>query len=110
MAGDQDYVLGTDDEEVVRLGVQHRVWRPIVSECWQRAGVTVGKRIVDVGAGPGYAAFDLAEIVGATGEVLAVERSPKFIAAMKEACRTRGLGNLRIEQLDLMLSDLPAAD
>ncbi len=25
---DRDYVLGTHDEELERLGLQHRVWRP----------------------------------------------------------------------------------
>jgi ubiquinone/menaquinone biosynthesis C-methylase UbiE len=61
---EKDYVLGTHDEELIRLGLQHRVWRPMVLDCWQRAGITVGKRVLDLGAGPGYAALDLAEIVG----------------------------------------------
>ena len=69
---DRDYVLGTHNEELARLGLQHRVWRPVVLDCWQRAGITVGKRILDVGAGPGYATVDLAEIVGATGEIVAL--------------------------------------
>src|SRR5205085_5527349 len=66
---EKDYVLGTHDEELIRLGLQHRVWRPIVLDCWQRAGITIGKRVLDLGAGPGYAALDLAEIVGFSGEV-----------------------------------------
>ena len=56
---EKDYVLGTHDEELLRLGLQHRVWRPVVLDCWQRAGITTGKRILDLGAGPGYAALDL---------------------------------------------------
>ncbi len=66
MAGDRDYVLGTHEKELARLGLQHRVWRPVVLDCWQKAGITVGKRVLDVGAGPGYATVDLAEIVGPT--------------------------------------------
>src|SRR5438552_7320138 len=69
---DRDYVLGTHNEELARLGLQHRVWRPVVLDCWQRAGITVGKRVLDVGAGPGYATGDLAEIVGPTGQVVAL--------------------------------------
>src|SRR5437667_409272 len=64
---ERDYVLGTHDEEIARLGLQHRVWRPVVLECWQKAGITVGSRVLDVGAGPGYATVDLAEIVGQSG-------------------------------------------
>src|SRR5207248_5571728 len=88
---DRDYVLGTHDEELARLGLQHRVWRPVVLDCWKKAGITVGSRVLDVGAGPGYAAVDLAEIVGSTGEVVALERSSKFVRATEEACRARSL-------------------
>ena len=85
MATERDYVLGTHDEEIARLGLQHRVWRPVVLECWRKAGVTVGSRVLDVGAGPGYATVDLAEIVGPTCEVVALERK-----------RSAGLLTLRV--------------
>jgi SAM-dependent methyltransferase len=107
MATDRDYVLGTHDKELARLGLQHRVWRPVVLDCWQRAGITVGKRVLDVGAGPGYAAVDLAEIVGPTGEVVALERSQNFVRAMEEACRARSVTNVKIHELDLMTGKLP---
>ena len=107
---ERDYVLGTHEEELARLGLQHRVWRPSVLACWQRAGITVGKRVLDVGAGPGYATVDLAEIVGPTGEVVALERSANFVSAMKEACRVRGLTNVKMQELDLMTDDLPHGD
>jgi protein-L-isoaspartate O-methyltransferase len=110
MVTERDYVLGTHDEEISRLGLQHRVWRPVVLDCWQKAGITVGKRVLDVGAGPGYAAVDLAEIVGPTGEVIALERSNKFVHAMKEACRVQSLTNVKIHELDLMTDDLPQGD
>ena len=107
MAQESDYVLGTHEEELARLGLQHRVWRSVVLDCWQRAGITVGKRILDVGAGPGYAAVDLAEIVGPTGEVVALERSRNFIRAMEAKCRARSLANVKIHELDLMQDELP---
>ena len=107
MITERDYVLGTHDEEIARLGLQHRVWQPLVLDCWQRAGVTIGKRVLDVGTGPGYATVDLAEIVGPTGEVVALERSSKFVNAMKERIRARGLTNVKIHELDLMTDDLP---
>jgi SAM-dependent methyltransferase len=104
---DGDYVLGTHDEELERLGLQHRVWRPVVLDCWQKAGITVGSRVLDVGAGPGYATVDLAEIVGPTGHVDAVERSSNFVSAIKAACRERSLSNVQVHELDLMSGDLP---
>src|SRR5213593_1142842 len=107
---DRDYVLGTHDEELARLGLQHRVWLPVVLDCWQRASVTVGKRVLDIGAGPGYAAIDLAEIVGPAGEVIALERSQNFIRAMEATCRARSLPNVKIHELDLMQDELPKDD
>jgi ubiquinone/menaquinone biosynthesis C-methylase UbiE len=89
MTTERDYVLGTHDEELARLGLQHRVWRPVVLDCWHRAGITVGKRVLDIGAGPGYAAVDLAGIVGPKGEVVAIERSvPCALAHEREDLRT----------------------
>ena len=105
-----DYVLGTNDRELQRLGYQHRVWRPAVLECWKRAGVTVGSRVLDVGSGPGFATLDLAEIVQSSGTVVGVERSPRFIQAAQESCHSRGFSNVRFHALDLMTDPLPEED
>lgn len=110
MATDRDYILGTHEEEISRLGLQHDVWRPVVLDCWKRAGITAGKRVLDIGAGPGYAAIDLANIVGPTGEVIALERSNNFVNALREMLRTRSLANVRVHEIDLMTDDLPAGD
>jgi SAM-dependent methyltransferase len=45
---------------------------------------------------------DLAEIVGASGEVLAVERSARFLEVAKQACTARGLSQVRFRHADLM--------
>src|ERR1700732_3061807 len=104
---ERDYVLGTHEEELERLGVQHRAWRPVVLDCWKQVGITIGSKVLDVGAGPGYATVDLAEIVGPTGKVVAVERSTNFVNAIKNTIQTRALSNIEIHELDLMNDDLP---
>jgi ubiquinone/menaquinone biosynthesis C-methylase UbiE len=53
---DRDYVLGTEAEEIARLGLQHRVWRARMLDGWARAGIGPGMNAIDVGAGPGFAA------------------------------------------------------
>ncbi|HEV3486219.1 MAG TPA: class I SAM-dependent methyltransferase, partial [Vicinamibacterales bacterium] len=105
----QDYVLGTGDVELQRLGLQHRVWRPRALDAWRRAGFTLGQTLTDVGCGPGYAALDMAEIVGPTGRVLAADRSRRFLDALEESARNRGLANVRTVQIDLSESSLPEA-
>jgi SAM-dependent methyltransferase len=101
-----DYVLGTNEEEIDRLGLQHRVWRATTLESWRRAGITIGSRVIDLGCGPGYATIDLAEIVGRSGEVFALERSARFLKIARERCTSRGLTNVRFLQADLVQDSL----
>ncbi len=108
MSTERDYVLGTHDEELARLGLQHRVWRPFALDCWYRAGITVGSRVMDVGAGPGFATADLAEVVGPSGQVIAVDRSARFVEAAGSLCERLGLSNVRLHELDLMVDPMPA--
>lgn len=94
MTEDRDYLLGTHDAEVRRLGHQHRVWRPRVLDAWRRAGIKTGSTVIDAGAGPGWASLDLAEIVGETGRVIALERSARFSDIMMSAAAQRGFGDV----------------
>ena len=83
MSRDRDYVLGTHDDEIARLALQHRVWRPRALDAWRRAGFTVGQTLLDIGCGPGHAAVDLAEIVGPSGRIVAMDRSRRFLDALE---------------------------
>ncbi len=104
---ERDYLLGTHDAEIARLGLQHRVWRPRVLDAWRRAGITTGTRIVDAGAGPGWASLDLAEIVGPQGKVHALERSERFLDFLNATAETRGLANIETTNVDLVTDALP---
>ncbi len=97
-----DYVLGTHDAEIERLGLQHRAWREAMLGAWRRAGLHEGERVLDVGAGPGYVTVDLADVVGPEGRVVAVERSPRFAAVLRARCERRGLSNVELVESDLM--------
>ncbi len=107
MSNEKDYFLGTHDAEIARLGLQHRVWRPRTLDAWRRAGFTVGQTILDIGCGPGYASLDLAEIVGPSGKVIAVDRSERFLESLQKRSAERGLGNIEIYTQDLDDADLP---
>ena len=104
---EKDYVLGTHDEEIARLGIQHGVWRDQADEAWRRGGFTAGQRLIDLGCGPGYASLDLAEIVGSGGRVLAVDRSRRFLDALERVAGERGLSQIETLELDLDKQDLP---
>ncbi len=104
---DHDYVLGTGDVEIERLALQHHVWRPRALDAWQRAGITVGQTVVDVGCGPGYATVDLASIVGPSGRVIAVDQSRRFLDVVEAQRRHHGLENVQPFELDLAVTTLP---
>jgi precorrin-6B methylase 2 len=106
-----DYVLGTDRAELARLGVQHRAWREVMLGAWRRAGLREGWRVADVGAGPGYATWDLAGMVGAAGRVIAVERSAAFVEELQRQAAVRDLPQVSVIEGDLMeLAPLAGCD
>ena len=105
---EKSYVIGTHDAEIERLGVQHRVWRSSVLDLWRSAGLTEGMTVVDAGAGPGHATLDLAEIVGPTGCVIAIERSRRFLDALERRAAARGLTNIRTIEADVLDFDWPS--
>lgn len=105
----REYVLGTHDAELVRLGLQHQLWRAYTSALWERAGFQPGQTLVDVGCGPGYATFDLAQLVGDAGRVVAVDESQRFLDYLQGQCQARGVPNVETHQCDVQQLDLPAA-
>ena len=107
MSEEKEYVLGTHDDEILRLGLQHRVWRPRALDAWRRAGFTTGQTLLDIGCGPGYASLDLAEIVGPSGKVIAIDRSRRFLDALDATRRERRLTNIVFHELDLNETELP---
>jgi SAM-dependent methyltransferase len=79
----REYALGTNDAEVVRLGVQHRLWSAAAFALWERAGFRAGQTLLDIGCGPGYTSFDLAGVVTSKGKVVAIDESARFVEHLK---------------------------
>ncbi len=104
-----EYLLGTDDAELARLGFQHRVWSEQFFSLCERAGFAPGQTICDLGCGPGYTTVDLATIVGDQGRVIAVDESERFLAHLKAKCETLGIRNIETTQSDLHALTLPEA-
>jgi ubiquinone/menaquinone biosynthesis C-methylase UbiE len=108
-ADEQEYILGTRREELLRLGFQHQVWAPVTSALWQQAGFGPGDRLLDVGSGPGYATFDLAALAGDGGEVLAVDLSQRFVEFIRDQAAARGVANIRAEVQNVERLSVPDA-
>lgn len=96
-----EYVLGTDTDEAVRLGLQHRLWSAAAHEIWESAGLQPGMTVLDLGCGPGYATLDLAQIVGPRGRVIGVDESPTFLKQLNDQAKAR-----RLDNVDRVLGDV----
>jgi SAM-dependent methyltransferase len=107
MSSTKDYVLGTHDEEIERLGLQHSAWRERAQEAWRSAGIGPGQTVLDVGCGPGYAALDFADLVGSTGRVVAIDKSERFLRVLDAKCRERHLENVTAHLADLDAGEFP---
>jgi SAM-dependent methyltransferase len=104
---EKDYVLGTHDEEIARLGLQHSVWRPYATAAWKRAGFNRGQTLVDLGCGPGWATLDLADLVGPEGKVVAIDRSRRFLDKLEGRARARDIAHVETHEQDLAQGALP---
>jgi SAM-dependent methyltransferase len=100
-----DYVLSqqeSPDIERARLRLLEEYHDPLSADQLDRIGIEKGWRCLDVGAGGGSVTRMLADRVGSTGSVLAVDLDTSLLD---------GLASDRIEvrRLDLMADDLPHA-
>ncbi len=108
-SNEHEYVLGTDDAELMRLGLQHRLWSAQAFACWERAGVRPGMAVLDVGAGPGFATLDLAQLVTASGRVIAVDESERFLSHLMARARVLGISHVETRAQDVQTLEVPAA-
>jgi len=110
----KEYALGTNQAEIVRLGLQHKLWSAAAFSIWERAGIRAGQTVLDIGCGPGYTSFDLAGVVTPKGKVIAVDESALYIEHLEQRRRNEGdttietrLGD--VQQLSLDANSLDAA-
>jgi len=90
------YILGTEQAELYRLGFQHQVWASEARTGWEFAQFGVGQTILDLGCGPGFCTRDLAYMVGESGKVIGIDKSPSYIEFLE---KTAKLHSLNIETI-----------
>lgn len=104
-ADHRKYPLGTDPEELERLHLQHRLWTDAAHALWRFAKVVPGSRVLDVGAGPGAASFDLAALATSAGRVLAIDGSESFVSYVRNEGKAR-----KLTQLDARVCDVQSLE
>jgi len=85
------YQLGTEKQELHRLGFQHEVWSDEAYTAWKAAGFSQGQHLLDLGCGPGFCSRPLAYIAGERGSVTSVDLSQNYIDFLDNDANNHGL-------------------
>jgi SAM-dependent methyltransferase len=94
---------------MTELGLRNDVYRRPLATALERLGVGSGWRCVDVGAGAGDVSVALAEVVGPTGRIFAVDSDPRArdeVAAAAAAAASAQVVALTQAGEDLLLPEL----
>lgn len=101
-----------------RKDLTHLTWDEVFARQVQRAALVgdwmdalrlkKADRVLEIGSGPGYVSFVLADRVGPMGTVYAVDRSAEALAYLARLQRERGVSN--IERLVADAAKLELAD
>jgi len=104
-------------QEVYRKDLSHLTWDEVYARQAQRAALVgdwmdalrlkAGDRVLDLGSGPGYVSFVLADRVGATGLIYAVDRSAEALAYLERLQKERSVSNIKTLAADAATFDLP---
>jgi SAM-dependent methyltransferase len=95
------YQLGSDPAELERLNRQGRILADATRTILETGGIRPGMRVLDLGSGTGELSFVAARLVGASGNVIGIDRSPDAIALAETRARQQGLGNVTFVKGDI---------
>jgi len=95
------YELGHEADEIERLNVQGRALAVPTRLLLEAAGLRAGMRVLDLGSGAGDMSGVVADVVGAGGEVVGVERAPEAVAEATARAERLGRGNMRFVISDI---------
>jgi SAM-dependent methyltransferase len=100
------YAMGRGEAETERLIRQSGFYAPFTRRLFERAGLGPGMMVLDVGTGAGDVALIAAEMVGASGSVVGVDRNPEVLETARARALTAGLSNATFVEGDAGALDL----
>lgn len=100
MVASSSYVLGSGDPEIARLDGQAEALRSGTAVLLGAAGIRPGMRVLELGTGVGHVAFQLAELVGPSGSVVAIDQAAPLVAVAESRRRAGGVDNVRFAEAD----------
>src|SRR5579863_86150 len=95
MSHTTDYVVAYSDFEIKRLQIQATaiadITRRLIGEC----NIRPGMRVLDIGCGAGDVSVLLADAVGPSGFVVAIDRDARAIGATRSRAEAAGHRNIK---------------
>lgn len=95
------YILGHSNQELQRLIHQGRFLSDLTEHVFRLGGLESGMQVLDIGCGVGDVSFLAANLVGPTGKVIGVDKSPEAIALASQRAAQAGLSNVYFLNKDL---------
>lgn len=95
------YLLGHSDQELERLERQAEFFAEATEDTLRRAGLVPGMRVLDLGCGVGDVCSAAATMVGPTGQVVGVDKSPDAIKTANRRMAASGFRWVRCVEGDV---------
>jgi ubiquinone/menaquinone biosynthesis C-methylase UbiE len=99
------FVTSTAVEKAFRKDLRHLSWDEVYARQVSRAALIpdwlnalrlkLGDRVLEIGAGPGFVSFALADRVGPTGVVYALDQSAEALAQLERRQNEDGIGHIQ---------------
>src|SRR3954463_1772605 len=105
----EHYILATGGKDLEGLRLLQEVYGPRSQVTFERVALRPGQRVLEVGCGSGNMACWMAEQVGASGSVVAIDNSPEQIELARQQASARGLANIEFQTADAYSPRLPEA-
>jgi ubiquinone/menaquinone biosynthesis C-methylase UbiE len=104
------YIIRGGEEGRARLRVLSRVMRPTTLSLLDRAGIRPGMECLEVGCGSGDLAFDLSQMVGAGGRVVATDIDEIKLRLARQEAEQQRLTNLEFRLADIVEDEFEKFD
>lgn len=103
----KDYFIGVHQKEVERLRRQHLAWQPATQQLIKTANLPACKNILDLGCGPGFTTFELADACP-NAHITALDKATlyqKYLQARIAQKQASNITPLQADILDLAQQD-----
>ena len=100
VAEGQAYSLGASESELARLDAQAASIAKPTALFLRSAGIAPGMRVLDLGTGLGHVAFQISDLVGPTGSVVAIDQGPAMLAVAERRRVAADIENIRFVRAD----------